>query len=174
MEEQKYCCFCGKELVLKTLYDRSKEKYCDDCDHVFFRTPSPCVIVMVTNANRVLLARGTGWKHSNWALISGHIRSGETAEETAVREVYEEVGLKVSTLEFIRTYATKDHELLMIAFKAETKNASIKKSQELEDARWFDLGNPLPMRSESTAAHLVKQVFPKTTYTDLREQEKQL
>jgi len=173
MKEQKYCTFCGKELTLKTLYDGSKEKYCDNCDHVFFPTPSPCVIVMVTNASRVLLARGIGWKDPYWALISGHIRSGETAEETALREVHEEVGLEVSCLEFLRTYTTKDHELLMIAFKAETKNAFIKKSQELEDARWFDLDHPLPMRPESTAARVVKHVFPKVTYMDLKEQEKQ-
>jgi len=173
MKERKYCSFCGKELIFKTLFDGSKEKYCDNCDHVFFRTPSPCVIVMVTNANRVLLTRGIGWKHPHWALISGHIRSGENAEETALREIHEEVGVEVTRLEFLRTYATMDHELLMIAFKAETKNASIKKSQELEDAKWFDLDRPLPMRPESTAAHLVKHVFPKTTYMDLKEQEKQ-
>lgn len=167
MREQKYCCFCGKELVLKTLYDGSEEKYCDNCDHVFFPTPSPCAIAIVTNANKVLLARGIGWKHPYWALISGHIRSGETAEETAIREVYEEVGLKVSSLKFLRTYTTKDHELLMIAFKAKTQNTSIKKSRELEDAKWFDLDHPLPMRPESTAAHVVKHVFPKITYKNL-------
>lgn len=157
---------------MKTLYDGSKEKYCDICDHVFFRTSSPCIIVMVTNTNKVLLARGIGWKHSYWALISGHIRTGENAEETAVREVYEEVGLEVSALEFLRTYASKDHALLMIAFKAETKNAFIKKSKELEDAKWFDLEHPLPMRPESTAAQVIRHAFPKITYTSLKEQHK--
>lgn len=174
MKEQKYCCFCGKELVLKTLYDGSREKYCDDCNHVFFRTPSPCVIVMITNANKVLLARGIGWKHPYWALISGHVKSGETAEETAIREIYEEVGLEASNLEFLRTYATKVHNLLMIAFKAETENTSIKKSQELEDAKWFDLYHPLPMRPESTAAHVIKHAFPKITYKNVKQPEKQL
>jgi len=169
MKERKYCSFCGKELVLKTLYDGSNEKYCDDCDHVFFSTPSPCAIVIVTNANEVLLARGIGWKDSYWALISGHIRPGETAEQTAKREVYEEVGLKVSTLEFLRTYTTKDHELLMIAFKAKTENTTIKKSQELEDAKWFDLRHPLPMRPESIAAQIAKHVFPKITYVPCRD-----
>jgi NAD+ diphosphatase len=174
MKERKYCTFCGKELVWKNLYDGSKEKYCDDCNHVFFRTPSPCVIVMVTNANKVLLARGIGWAHPYWALISGHIRPEETAEEAAIREVHEEVGLQVSSLEFLRTYTIKMHDLLMIAFKAETKNTSIKKSQELEDANWFDLCHPLPMRPESTAAHIIKHVFPKITYMNPRELEKQL
>lgn len=172
MKEQKYCCFCGKELVLKTLLDRSKEKYCDGCDQVFFSSPSPCVIVMVTNANKVLLARGIGWKHPFWALISGHIRSGETAEEAAVREVYEEVGLEISSLEFLRTYTTEYRDLLMIAFKAEAEKTSIKKSQELESARWFNLRDPLPMRPVSTAAHIVQYVSPKTEYMDSKELEK--
>ena len=172
MKEKKHCCFCGKELVLKTLYDGSKEKYCDKCDHVFFHTPSPAVIVVVTNANRVLLARAVGWKHPYWGLISGHIKVGESAEKTATREVREEVGLEVSSLEFVETYAKKaDRNLLMVAFKAETGNTSIKKSQELEDARWFDLCDPLPMYPESTAAHVVQHVFPKITYIDTKDLE---
>lgn len=172
MRERKYCGFCGKELVLKTLYDGSKEKYCDGCDQVFFHTPSPSVLVMVTNAHRVLLARGVGWKHPYWGLISGHIRVGDTAEETAIREVREEVGLEVSNLEFLKTYATKYKDLLMIAFKVETENTSIKASQELEDARWFDLSDPLPMRPISTAAHVVQHGFPKTTYIDFKQRSK--
>lgn len=172
MKERKYCSFCGRELVLKSLLDGSKEKYCDACDYVFFHTPFPAVIVMVINSNRVLLARGVAWKHPYWGLISGHIKLGDTAEQTAIREAHEEVGLEVSNLEFLRTYATKHRDLLMIAFKAETKETSIKKSQELEDARWFNLGDPLPMRSESTSAHIVKHVFPEIKYTSLKQLEK--
>ena len=167
MKQQKFCSFCGKILVLKTLYDTSIEKYCDDCDHVFFPTPSPCAIVMVTNDDKVLLARGIGWQHPYWALISGHIKLGETAEETAIREVREEVGLDASNLEFVKTYTIKYQNLLMIAFKAGTEKTSIKKSKELEDARWFNLNDPLPMRRESTAAYLVKHVFPKIKFKKL-------
>lgn len=127
---------------------------------------------MVTNANRVLLARGIGWKHPYWALISGHIRSGETTEETAIREVHEEVGLEISSLEFLKTYATKHRNLLMIAFKAETEKTSIKKSQELEDARWFNLRDPSPIRSVSTAAHVVQHVFPNIKYIDFKNSKR--
>ena len=103
MKERKYCCFCGKELVFKTLRDESKEKYCEKCDYVFFLNPSPAVIVMVADASKVLLARAIEWKHPYWGLISGHIKVGDTAEETAIREVHEETGLEVSNLEFLKT-----------------------------------------------------------------------
>jgi len=114
-------------LVFKSLFDGSREKYCDECNYVFFLTPSPAVIVIVTNSNNVLLARGVGWKHPYWGFISGHIKVGDTVEQTTIREVREEVGLEVFNLEFLRTYATKYRDLLMIEFKAETKETSIKK-----------------------------------------------
>lgn len=172
MKERKHCSFCGKELVFKTLRNGSKEKYCEKCDCVFFLSPSPSVIVMVTNANKVLLARAVEWEHPYWGLISGHIKVGDTAEETAIREVYEESGLKVSNLKFLKTCVSKTQDFLMIAFKAQTKNTLIKKSLELEDARWFDLRHPLPMRPESIAAQVVQHVFPSVLFMDLKEIEK--
>lgn len=172
MEEQKYCCFCGKKLVLKTLSDGSEERYCVKCDHVFFDAPSPASIVMVTNANRVLLARAAEWKHSYWGLVSGHVKIGETAEQTAVREVYEETRLRIQDLKILKTYASKyQADLLMIAFKAETRDSTIEKSKELEDAKWFELSEPLPMRSTSIAGQVVQLVIPRTHYMDLKELE---
>ncbi len=155
---------------MKTLHDGSKEKYCDKCDYVFFLTPSPAVIVMVTNANRVLLARAIEWTHPYWGLISGHIEAGETAEQTAVREVYEEVGLKIQNATILKTYIKEDHDLLMIALKAKTKATKIKKSSELKNAKWFDLSEPLPMRPTSISAQLVRHVFPEAKCMDLKSQ----
>lgn len=172
-EREEVLLSCRKELASKTLHDGSKEKYCNSCDQVFFHTPSPCVIVIVTNADNVSLARGIEWKRPYWGLISGHVRWAETAEEAAVQEVREEVGLKVTSLRFLRTYFTERQNPLMIAFKAETMETSIKKSQELEDARWFKSCDLLPMRPESTAAHVVKHVFPKIEYTKPEEKGKQ-
>jgi len=97
-----------------------------------------------------------------------------TAEKAALREVSEEVGLEVINLECLRTYITNVHDLLMIAFRAEAENTTIKTSQELEDAKWFDLNQPLPMRPESIAARVIKHVFPKITYKRSKEPEKHL
>jgi NAD+ diphosphatase len=153
----KYCCFCGKVLGLKILLDKSTERYCSDCDHVFFDTPSPVVIISVTNMDRVLLTRSVGWKHPYWGLIAGHVKSGETAEEAATREVYEEVGLEIFDLNLIKTYAVKTRNLLMISFMAKTKSVGINKSEELENAAWFKLYEPLPLRPNSIASHVIRQ-----------------
>lgn len=156
-----YCSFCGKELILKTLLDGSEEKYCFECDHVFFDTPSPAVIVAVTNNKKIILTRSVGWRHHYWGLIAGHIKSGETAEEAATREVHEEVEVDIFNLEIIGTYAAKNRNLLMIGFKAETESDNIRKSMELERAAWFKLYDELPLRPNSIASQVVRNVKSK-------------
>ena len=158
MKDLKYCCLCGKELEVKTLLDGSIEKYCQNCDHVFFNEPSLAMIVAVLNNDKILLTRSVGWNHSYWGLVAGHVKSGETAEETAVREVKEEVGLAVKNLSILGTFAYKDHDLLMIGFKAESETANIRKSQELEKAEWFRLDCGLPVRPESIASQILSTI----------------
>ena len=156
----KYCRFCGKQLSPKTLLDGSVEMYCPDCDHVFFNEPSPAVIVAVINADKILLTRSVDWKHHYWGLVAGHIRSGETAEEAAAREVMEETGVHIRELELLATFAPENRDLLMIGFKAATEDQQITKSQELEKAEWFRLDEPLPLRPCSVARQLMSRVYP--------------
>lgn len=155
----KYCCFCGKELVFKTLLDGSEEKYCQICDRVFFNTPSPAVIVAITKDNGILLTRSVGWKHPYWGLVAGHVKAGETAEEAAIREVREEVDLNVFDIQFLGTYALKHRNLLMLGFSMKTLNESINKSKELENAAWFKLSDPLPIRPGSITTQMIRQIF---------------
>lgn len=159
MNPPKYCRFCGKQLVPKTLLDGSIEKYCPVCDHVFFDEPSPAVIAAVVNAGKILLTRSADWKHQYWGLVAGHIKSGETAEEAAAREVEEEAGLHVRRLELLATFAPETRDLLMIGFKATTEDEKITMSQELEKAEWFKLDEPLPLRPCSVAHQLASRVY---------------
>lgn len=65
--------------------------------------PKIGVGVMITNTKgEVLLGlRKSSHGDGEWAFPGGHIEFGETMFETARREVQEEVGLKVKTLELI-------------------------------------------------------------------------
>lgn len=172
MSAQNYCTFCGEQLILKTLLDKTKEKYCQKCDHVFFDAPLSAVIVAITNGKKILLARNVGWQHPYWGLVAGYVKNGETAEEAAIREVQEEVGLKLDCLKILRTYSKpntdKRSNLLMIGFTAETKKTRIRKCKELEKAAWFSLDKPLPMRSTAIATQIVREVYPMAKLINLR------
>jgi len=116
------------------------------------------VIVAVVNGDKILLTRSVGWNHPYWGLVAGHVKSGETAEETAVREVREEVSLVVKNLSIVGTFAHKDLDLLMIGFRANSENTDIVISQELEKAEWFNLNGNLPTRSCSIASQVVSRI----------------
>ncbi len=104
---------------------------------------------------RILLTRSVGWLHPCWRLIAGHVKSGESAEKAAIREVQEEVGLELFDLYLLKTYPLKNRNLLMIRFKAKTQQMHIEKSKELENAAWFQLSEPLPLRPNSIASQVV-------------------
>jgi len=160
-----YCCYCGNKLNLKLLNDGSNEKYCQLCDHVFFNSPSPAIIVAVTNGSKILLTRSIEWTHSYWGLIAGHIKSSETAEHAAKREILEEVGIFIHNVTILRTFIHRKN-LLMIAFKACTSENKISPSQELAAATWFNLDEPLPLRPTSIASQVVRQLYPDVQFVN--------
>jgi NAD+ diphosphatase len=159
MKNLNFCCACGQKLESKTLLDGSIEKYCSQCDRVFFDAPSPAAIVAVINGDKILLTRSVGWNHPYWGLVAGYIKSGETAEEAAIREVKEEVSLNVKKLNIIGTFASKNLDLLMVGYSANSENMDINMSQELEKAEWFYLGNDLPVRPCSIASQVISRII---------------
>ncbi|WP_405454173.1 NUDIX hydrolase [Paenibacillus sp. HJGM_3] len=64
-----------------------------------------CVLVF-NNENQLLLQCRTDTL--DWGTIGGSMEPGESFEETAKRELFEEAGLKARSLEFINIYSGQD------------------------------------------------------------------
>ncbi len=78
---------------------------------------------------------------SYWGFPKGHMEYSETEEETALREVFEECGLKVNLIDGLR--ATDKYnidnfiEKEVVLFLGEADNSLIKiQVEEIEDYRW--------------------------------------
>ena len=90
------------------------------------------------------------------------MKIGESAEETAIREIEEEIGQKVNSLEFIKTYSYDKKEMLMIGFKANVTKAELNLSKEVDAAEWVELNKALALlREGSIGWQLVKEVIEK-------------
>ncbi|MDE5990561.1 MAG: NUDIX domain-containing protein [Clostridia bacterium] len=134
-----YCPNCGKKLIKKEIGDEGEIPYCETCNRPLFDMFSSCIIVLVTDGkDKVVLLRQNYISCDYYNLVSGYIKPKETAEECAIREVEEEIGLKIAKLEFVGTQWFDKKDMLMIAFIATADNKEIKLSKEVDEAFWED------------------------------------
>ena len=80
-----------------------------------------------------------------YSSLAGFIEAGETAEETLVREVKEEVGVDILNLQYFRSQSWPFPNQLMLGFFADYAGGDIVCDQEeIVDAQWFHYRD-LPM-----------------------------
>lgn len=144
-----YCPRCGSKLVGKLAGDEGEVPYCENCDKLWFDMFSSCSIVLVANEyNEIALLRQNYMSDVHTTFVSGYITPGENAEETAVREVREEIGLDIDIPEYAGTYWFKKQGLLMHGFIARTKKQPLTLSTEVDWAEW------------TPAEDVIKTIFP--------------
>lgn len=132
-----YCPNCGARLKEKEIGDEGLVPYCDLCKMPWFDMFSTCIIALVVNENGEAALLRQGYISSRYYnLVSGYMKPGETAEITAQREIYEEIGIQVSSLEFAGTYWYGKKDMLMIGFLAKANRRDFVLSGEVEAAEW--------------------------------------
>lgn len=95
--------FCGACGSLTVHDDRQRMLRCPSCGNLIFPRINPAVIVAVTNGDQLLLTKYAGRAFTRYALVAGFTEIGETLEQTAAREVMEEVGLKVKNIRYYKS-----------------------------------------------------------------------
>ncbi|WP_034244246.1 NAD(+) diphosphatase [Lachnospira multipara] len=95
--------FCGR--CATTLEHDTKERMlkCPKCGNTIYPKISPACIIAVTNKDKILLTKYAGRTYTNYALVAGFTEIGETMEETVMREVMEEVGVKVKNITYYKS-----------------------------------------------------------------------
>tara|TARA_B100001996_G_scaffold315739_1_gene258664 strand:- start:1028 stop:1828 length:801 start_codon:yes stop_codon:yes gene_type:complete len=135
IHKQNYCSRTGNELS-KVRDDLSK--FCDKCPREYFPKMSPCILVLLTYGNEILLVRHNSEIRTLYTAIAGFVDLGEALEECVEREVFEEVGLKIKNINYVGSQSWPFPNQLMMAFQAEatSKDVQIDKKEILE-ASWF-------------------------------------
>ena len=138
----KYCPECGTKLIMKEAGDDGLTPYCENCDKMWFDAFSSAVIVLTFNEfDEVVMARQSYINKDYAILTSGFISPGENAEETALREVKEELGLDIEELIYAGTHWFPRNELLMHGFLAFTHKKELTLSPEVDSAEWTPLAD---------------------------------
>jgi len=110
---------------------------CVEEDLKHFPRTDPAVMVLVSRGERCALARQHGWPEGMFSIVAGFVEPGESTEDAAVREVKEELGLRIGELRYFRSQPWPFPSSLMIGFFAEADDeALVIDGTELEEARW--------------------------------------
>lgn len=83
-----YCPECGTRTTKKQIGDEGLIPYCEVCKKPYFDYFGQCIIVAVINEQQeIALLKQEHISRTNWVLVAGYMKKGETAEESAIREV---------------------------------------------------------------------------------------
>ena len=141
-----YCPDCGKKLTLRELGDEGPVPWCAGCDRPWFDMFSSAAIVLVVNdEGKVALLNQNYISTTYRNLVSGYMKPGESAEECAMREVEEEIGLRMYRLDLKFTRWFAKAQVLMVGFIGYTHDTDLKLSVEVDAAGWFDPAEARPL-----------------------------
>ncbi|MGN0778506.1 MAG: NUDIX domain-containing protein [Aristaeellaceae bacterium] len=134
-----FCPDCGSRLIPRALGDEGDVPWCERCARPLFDMFSSCIIAAVVNeAGEVALLRDRR-SPDREVLVAGYMKPGESAEEAMVREVQEELGLRVTGHRLLWTCWHGKGQQLMIAFIAYGQKQPLVPSCELQSAAWVPL-----------------------------------
>ncbi len=152
--------FCGQCGHRTQLIAQENCKRCEHCQTTNYPFAAPAIIVVIQREQEILLARSPRFATNMYSALAGFVEPGESCETTIAREVYEEVGLRVTNARYFGSQSWPFPNSFMIGFTADYAGGEINMNPiEIEDARWFtrDQLPPLPP-PYSIARQLIEQV----------------
>lgn len=132
----RFCANCGAHTEMM---DAGYRRHCGACTTDHFPRTDPVIIIAVRHGSRMLLGRQSAWPEGMHSTLAGFMEPGETIEEAARREVFEEAGIRVGEIKFHSNQPWPFPSSLMIGLIGEALTDDILiDPKELETARWFE------------------------------------
>ncbi len=158
-KEQAFCGCCGHRKQPK---EGEWAMVCPQCGHHTYPRISPCVIVLVTRGEEMLLVRHRrhGPNATMHTLVAGFVEPGESAEQAVHREVLEETGLSLGKLSYCFSQSWPFPHSLMMGFHGEYNSGElILDEKELCFGGWFHRNNLPELPPEFTIARKLVNLF---------------
>lgn len=134
--KNRFCGRCGSKLVHS---ENERALICPECSNVVYPKIAPAVIVGITDGEKIVVTRYNGRVYTGFSLVAGFCEIGESFEQTAVREAFEEVGLKIKDLKYFGSQPWGIDSNILVGYMAKVDGSTqIKRDQnELSEALWI-------------------------------------
>lgn len=131
-----FCSNCGARTSVE---EAGWKRRCPDCSAEHFPRTDPVVIMLAVRGDKCLLGRQKAWRPGFWSCLAGFVEPGETIEQAAAREIFEEAGVRCTTrADYLFCQPWPFPSSLMIGLILEADEGEIAVDEtELETARWF-------------------------------------
>jgi ADP-ribose pyrophosphatase YjhB (NUDIX family) len=136
----KYCPYCKEDIIFKSYSYTCKN------NHLVYVNPSPTVNVLPIKDCKILFSRrAIEPRKGTIDILGGFVNVGETTREAAVREIFEETGLKIkidkSIGEYHEIYAPEINYPLCFAYTASVISGELKPQDDVSELFWVDIND---------------------------------
>lgn len=136
----KFCSGCGHTVILKKIPDDTHPRFfCENCKTIHYQNPNVVVGCLPIWQDQVMLCRRAIEPRRNyWNLPGGYLENGETVEEGAIREVWEEAGIKVKVISLHAVFSIPKINQIYMHFLAEMPNLIYAAGVESMEVKMFE------------------------------------
>ncbi len=135
----KYCTRCGHLLHHRIPPGDNRPRYvCDHCQTIHYQNPRIVAGCLPLWQDRVLLCRrAIEPRRGLWTLPAGYMENGETLEQAAVRETFEEACTEVDEIELYTLFNLPHIDQVTLFFRARMRSAEFAAGDESLEVALF-------------------------------------
>jgi len=141
----RFCPYCATRLVRRDDHG-IRRPTCPACGYVAYQNPSPAVAVVIPDKRGLLFVKRRYEPYAGmWSLPSGFMEYGESPEETARRETFEETGLRVRVERLIGAYPGHDDprvRVVLIVYLVRKTGGRERAGDDAAALAWYPAARP--------------------------------
>jgi ADP-ribose pyrophosphatase YjhB (NUDIX family) len=135
-----YCSNCGSSQLVwkKPRGEHLLRQVCEQCQTIHYQNPKIIAGCLPVWENKILLCkRAIEPRYGLWTVPAGFMENGESIEEAAIRETWEEANAKVDLKNLYMMYSIMRVDQLYVLFLAQLKNLNFHAGEESLEVRLF-------------------------------------
>ncbi|MBU1093594.1 MAG: NUDIX hydrolase [Firmicutes bacterium] len=151
-----YCSNCGRKPESTHVTQMNECPFCTYVDWNNWVNVS-CVVVAYNHNNEFLMIKLKGKEEDKLTFPGGYRDLGETLEEAAKREFFEETGMAITQLALYKTYTKDEQRLIWVVYKTKITDVKFVDNDEVKEL--LTISEPQHVDSTTFRGELTEKLF---------------